>query len=56
MTKNEALKVLSDGHAIISVPYAEKVCKAVSVSFDKRLVQKHYSDTSKTSTDVGTQP
>ncbi len=46
MTKNEALKVLSDGHTIITASYAKKVCKAVSVSFDERLVQKYHSDTS----------
>ena len=43
MEINEALYCLGDGHALWSPETAEAVCKAVGVSWDKRLAKKMYS-------------
>ena len=45
MDIKEAMTVLSDGHAIVTPEYAEDVCQAVGVPFERKaLVQRHYSD------------
>ena len=45
MEVKEALSALSDGHTIFTPEYAEGVCQAVGVPFDRKvLVRRWYSD------------
>ena len=45
MDIKEALSALSDGHTIFTPEYAEGVCQAVGVPFDRKvLVRRWYSD------------
>jgi hypothetical protein len=46
MTKKEAIGYLCDGHSIWKVTFAEKICKALKVPFNKRLIQTWKSDNS----------
>ena len=45
MDIKEAVGVLSDGHTILTPEYAEEVCQAVGVPFERKaLVQRWHSD------------
>ena len=44
MDREEALKVLANGHTIISVEYAKEVCECVGVPFAKHLIKRWKSD------------
>ena len=44
MNREEALEVLADGHSVLSVEAAKKVCAAIGVLFGKHLVEVWHSD------------
>ncbi len=41
MTKEEALKVIADGHTFWNVDHAEKVCKAFGLELPKSLIETY---------------
>jgi hypothetical protein len=43
MNREEALKVLGDGHTIWSVECAQEVCENIGVSWSDSVARKHYS-------------
>ena len=44
MELKEALEILADGHTIISVKKAKKVCQTVGVPFREHIIRKFKSD------------
>lgn len=44
MQIREALNVISDGHTIWKVSYAKRVCEALGVPFDEKLVKTFHSE------------
>ena len=44
MQINEALNALEDGHTIWKVAFAKRVCEALAVPFNDKLVQTFHTD------------
>jgi hypothetical protein len=46
MTRDEALKVLEDGHTIWAPEHAKEVCSTLDIEWSDRLVKNYGTDTS----------